>query len=144
MFLYAHYLTFQQMYIFCANIFVFVDFNMPVYAYSRLFCSWGGHHAILIRGWQKRMTNVNIHMDSESALQWRHNGRIGVSNHQPHYCSLNRLFKRRSKETPKLRVTGLCAGTSPVTVEFPAQMASNTEDVSIWWRHLEQHNNLYK
>ena len=34
----------------------------------------------------------------------------------------------------KLRVTGLCAGTSPVTGEFPAQMASNAENVSIWWR----------
>ena len=26
-------------------------------------------------------------------------------------------------------------GISPVTGEFPAQRASNTEDVSIWWRH---------
>ena len=30
-------------------------------------------------------------------LQWRHNGRDGVSNHQPHECLLNRLFRRRSK-----------------------------------------------
>ena len=35
----------------------------------------------------------------------------------------------------KLRVTGLCAGNSPVTGEFPAQKASNTANVSIWWRH---------
>ena len=34
-----------------------------------------------------------------------------------------------------LRVTGLCAGNSPVTGEFPAHMASNAENVSIWWRH---------
>ena len=34
-----------------------------------------------------------------------------------------------------LRVTGLCAGNSPVTGEFPAQMASNSENVSIWWRY---------
>ena len=39
------------------------------------------------------------------------------------------------KETSKLRVTGLCAGYSPGTGEFPAQMASNAENVSIWWRH---------
>ena len=26
-------------------------------------------------------------------------------------------------------------GNSPVTGEFPAQMASNAENVSIWWRH---------
>ena len=68
-------------------------------------------------------------------LRWRHNGRDSVSNHQPHDCLLNRLFRRRSKKTSKLRVTGLCAGNSPGTGEFPAQMASNAENVSIWWRH---------
>ena len=68
-------------------------------------------------------------------LRWRHNGRVCVSNHQPHDCLLNRLFRRRSKKTSKLRATGLCAGNSPGTGEFPAQMASNAENVSIWWRH---------
>ena len=68
-------------------------------------------------------------------LQWRHNEHDGVSNHQPYDCLLNRLFRRRSKKTSKLRVTGLCVGNSPVTGEFPAQRASNTENVSIWWRH---------
>ena len=52
-------------------------------------------------------------------LKWRHNGRDGVSNHQPHHCLLNRLFERRS-------------GNSPVTGEFPAQMASNAKNVFIW------------
>ena len=69
------------------------------------------------------------------ALQWRHNGHDGVSNHQPHDCLPNRLFRRRSKRTSKLRVTGLCAGNSPATGEFPAQRASKAENVSIWWRH---------
>ena len=49
--------------------------------------------------------------------------------------SLNRLFQHRSKKTSKLRVTGLCAGNSPGTGEFPAQRASYAENVSIWWRH---------
>ena len=35
----------------------------------------------------------------------------------------------------KLRVAGLCAGNSPVVGKFPAQMASNAENVSIWRRH---------
>ena len=48
---------------------------------------------------------------------------------------LNRLYRRRWKKTSKLRVTGLCEGNSPVTGEFPTQMASNAENVSIWWRH---------
>ena len=68
-------------------------------------------------------------------LQWRHIGRASVSNHQPHDCLLNWLFRRRSKKTSKLRVTGLCARNSPGTGEFPAQMASYAENVSIWWRH---------
>ena len=49
----------------------------------------------------------------DSTLQWRHNGHDGASNHQPHDCLLNRLFRHRSKKTPKLRVTGLCEGNSP-------------------------------
>ena len=67
-------------------------------------------------------------------LQWRHNGRDGLSNHQPHDSLLNRLFRRRSKETSKFRVPGFCAGNfcagnSPVTGEFPAQMVSNAKNV---------------
>ena len=69
------------------------------------------------------------------SLLWRHNGHDGVSNHQPRDCLLNRLFGRRSKWASKLCVTGLCLGNSPGTGEFPAQMASNAENVSIWRRH---------
>ena len=68
-------------------------------------------------------------------LQWRRNESDGVSNHQHHHCLLNRVFRRRSKKTSKLRVTGLCVGNSPGTGEFPTQRASNAENVSIWWRH---------
>ena len=69
------------------------------------------------------------------SIQWRQNGRDSVSNHQPHDCLLNRLFRRRSKKTSKLRVTGRCVWTSPDTTEFLAQMASSAENVSIWRRH---------
>ena len=74
-------------------------------------------------------------------LQWRHNGCDSVSNHQPHDYLLKRLFRRKSTKTSKFRVTGLCEGNSPVTGEFPAQRASNTENASIWWRHHEKLNN---
>ena len=53
-----------------------------------------------------------------NTLQWRHNGCDSASNHQPHYCFLNRLFRHRSKKT-----------------FFPAQIASNAENVSIPWGH---------
>ena len=69
------------------------------------------------------------------SLQWRHNGRDGVSNYQSQDCLLNRLLRCWSKKTLKLRVTGLCVGNSPGSSEFPAQMASYAENVSIWWRH---------
>ena len=57
------------------------------------------------------------------------------SNHQPHGCLLNRLFRRRSKKKSKLPVTGLCVGNSPGPVNSPHQRASYAENVSIWWRH---------
>ena len=68
------------------------------------------------------------------------------------------FYSGRSKKTSKLHITGLCAGNSPVTCEvpaqrpetwsfdvffdpvtgeFPAQMASNVENVSIWWCHRD-------
>ena len=41
-------------------------------------------------------------------------------------------------KTSKLRVTGLYAENSLVTGKFPGQMASNTGNVSILWRHHEK------
>ena len=69
------------------------------------------------------------------SLQWHHNKHNGVSNHRHLHCLLKCLFRCRSKKISKLYVTGLCAGNSPVTSEFPAQKASNADNVSIWWRH---------
>ena len=43
-------------------------------------------------------------------FKWRHNERNGVSNHRRLDCLLNRLLRRRSKKTSKLRVTGLWGG----------------------------------
>ena len=48
------------------------------------------------------------------------------------------LIQTQMKENIKLGVTDLCAGNSPVTGEFPAQMASNAGNVSVWWRHHDQ------
>ena len=44
------------------------------------------------------------------------------------------VYSDADKKTIKLRVTGLCAGNSPGASEC---MASNAENVSIWWRHHE-------
>ena len=67
---------------------------------------------------QPLMTYYGWKVDEQS-LHWRHNDHDGVSNHQPHGCLLNRLFRRWSKKTSKLRVTGLCVGNSPGPVNSP-------------------------
>ena len=69
-----------------------------------------------------------------TVTQWWTRWRL---NHRRLDCLLNRLFRRRSKKTSKLR-HWLCDGNSPVTGEFPAQRASNEEifpfdDVIMSW-----------
>ena len=88
-----------------------------------------------LQHWEKCIPWQITCTTTSTPLRWRHNDHAGVSNHQPPGCLLNRLFRRKSKKTSKLRVTGLCAGNSPGTGEFSAQMASYAENVSIWWRH---------
>ena len=60
-----------------------------------------------------------IYVKSWSPLQWRHNERDGVSNHQPYDCLLMRLFRQRSKKTSKLRVTGFVRGIHRWPVNSP-------------------------
>ena len=77
--------------------------------------------------------------DDVTTLRWRHNERDSVSNHLPHDCLLNRLFRRRSKKTSKLRVTGLCGGNKwPVTRKmFPF------DDVIMKWTHFPRYWPLF-
>ena len=46
-------------------------------------------------------------------LHWRDNECDGVSNHKSNDCLLNRIFRRRSKKTSKLRITGRWPVNSP-------------------------------
>ena len=121
----------------CYAIFLFLFiylFYLFIFFFIIIISFFFGGGGYLIFCWFKSI----IHSKSSGSLytlQWRHNGHDSVSNHHPHDCFLNRLFRRRSKKTSKLRVTGLCAGNSPGTGEFPAQMASNAKKCSIWWRH---------
>ena len=82
-------------------------------------------------------TQANLHqvqgMDTLLPLQWRHNGRGVVSNHQPHHCLLNRSFRRRWKKTSKLRVTGLCVGNSPD--RWIPRRNGQYHGKCFWWRH---------
>ena len=58
-----------------------------------------------------------------------------ASNHQPSDYLLNRFFKAQMEENIKAPRHWPLGGNSPVTGEFPAQKASNAENVSIWLCH---------
>ena len=79
-----------------------------------LFISSGTVYIIILEICLDRYTVI-----STGSLHWRHNDHGSVSNHQPHGCLLNRLFRHTSKKTSKLRVTGLFAGNSPGLVNSP-------------------------
>ena len=80
--------------------------------------------------------------DLVATSRWRHNGRDGVSNHQPQDCLLNHLFRRRSKKTSKLRVTGLCAGihrgpmNSPHKWPVTRKMFPFHDVIMFWWVYV--------
>ena len=86
---------------------------MPIiiYFHSMQFSSWFSGNPQVFLSWVNDTPNKLKRLCN--SLQWRHNDNDGVSNHQPHGCLLNRFFRRRSKKTSKLRVTGLCVGNSP-------------------------------
>ena len=107
---------------FCVQAIMMKTFILPSW--------WGYRIALSVAGkWQHSFLTI------WNPLQWRHTERDGISSHRRLERLLNRVLWRRSKKTSKLRVTCLCEGNSPVTGEFRAQRSSNTENVSMWWRH---------
>ena len=54
------------------------------------------------------------------------------------------VYSGADQRNIKLRVTDFCVGNSPLAGEFPAQRASNAENVSIWWRHHVFHHPLVR
>ena len=45
------------------------------------------------------LKNIGYRITQKITLQWRHNERDGVWNHQPHDCLHNRLFRRRKLQS---------------------------------------------
>ena len=81
---------------------------------SQWWCWW--------KQYKDRWCPVILGSSLPKAFQWRHNERHSVSNHRRLHCLLSCWFRRISKKTSKPRVTGLCAGNSPATDEFPVDM----------------------
>ena len=94
--------------------------SMPFFASDKLFVTVNGHmiSSALYYCTTRNAGTISL-LYPRTTLLWRHNWHDGVSNHQPHGCLLNRLFRRRPKKTSKLRVTGLCVGNSPGPVNSP-------------------------
>ena len=81
----------------------------------------------------------------DTPLQWRHDECDGASNLD---CLLNRLFRRRSKKTPKLRVTGFCGGFHRWPVDSShkrpvTQKMFPFDDVIMQWTNLQPHKSSY-
>ena len=107
----------------------------------------------LIRG-RSNVHHVFIYKKIMKTLQRRRRERDGVSNHQPHDCSLNRLFRRRSNKPSKLRVTCLFEGNSSVNSPHKDQVTRKmvpVDDVIIgytiavlqhYWKSKSKYNQM--
>ena len=88
----------------------------------------GHQRSIQSSSWQTIYFHGSISLIIFSS-KWRHNERDGVSNHRRILIACSTVFfRRRSKKTRKLRITGLCDGNPTVTVGFPSQRASPFDD----------------
>ena len=76
-------------------------------------------HVFLGSLWWLLLRVFRIAFNNFVSLQWCHNERNGVWNHRRLDCLLNRLFRRKSKKSSKLRVTSLCEGNPPLPVDSP-------------------------
>ena len=81
---------------------------------------WGG----LIR--PGIVLHISLGLITYKLFDWSHYNDVRMSAMVSQITSLTVVnptvySRRRSKKTSKLSVTGLCAGNSPVTGEFPAQ-----------------------
>ena len=91
--------------------------------------SWISQHNVLTVSQKRR------HEGWKHSLQWRHNERDGVSNHQRLDCLLTCFIQAQNKENLKAPRHWPLWGEFTGTGEFTAQKASSAENVSIWWRH---------
>ena len=89
---------------------------------------WGGDICCCER--QSILVNLVL------GYSWNHYNDVIMSKIASQITSLTQLITQLFIQARiKQNITGLCVGTSPGTGEFPTEMASNAENVSIWWRH---------
>ena len=96
-------------------------------------------------------TKSYIHCNRDMLLHVSHYSNVIMSEMASQIISRTSIYSTvysgRSTKTSKLRVTGLCAGNLPVTGEFPAQRASNAENLMtsslLIPRKIQQHPSTF-
>ena len=83
----------------------------------------------------QKFTFENVVRKMPIVLQWRHNERDGVSNHQPRDCLLNCLFKAQIKENIKASRHWALWGEFTGDRWIPHTKGSDVENISSPWRH---------
>ena len=70
-------------------------------SFAALTLKWNYQKLQYICSLRKKCSKSQITSNAKRTLQWRHNESDGVSNHQPHYCLLKRLFQAQIEESIK-------------------------------------------
>ena len=132
------------------NAFSWINICESLYLVTRFAPSlWNTNTWLFLLHWDEKQSILMSWYIRRCCLSWskpltstkiKHKNEVIMSAMASQITSLMIVYsaanwKRRSKKTSKLLVTGLREGNSPVTGEFPAQRASNAKNVSIWWRH---------
>ena len=68
--------------------------SLLVFMISVKMCIWQFWQVFTCASIWRPYHRITVTEKNMSTLRWRHNDHAGVSNHQPHGCLLNRLFRR--------------------------------------------------
>ena len=76
-------------------------------------------------------------------LEWCHNERDDIWNHRRLDYLLSRLFRRRSKKTSTLQVTGLCEGKYTIWWRLHATQATNCSHESSDYQRMKPQSSAF-
>ena len=95
--------------------------------------------------WHDRLTTWNLGLEVPTVCRIHYNDVI-MSAMAARITSLtivySIVYSGADQKNSKFHVTGLCVGNSPITGEFPAQRASNAENVAITYPFRSDNTSL--
>ena len=80
--------------------------------------SYDSQTAFEVRAWVGIYNALEI-VNASTTLQWRHNEHDGVSDHQPHECLLNDVFRLKSKKPQRSAPLAFVRGIHRCPVKSP-------------------------